>query len=193
MPSPPEITPWQKLEQQLADTSSFDRLLEQEEEMELESFQSVLLRPPPSRKSNGEVRWVQRALNKVSAFGIAENGVSSIQTKRALQKFQAEHGFRPTGTLGPKTRAALMRASGIPAPRPKDAGDDFEGEMETPAGRCPIDSPYVIRGFSRYSDDISLLPPEQRNKLAAIAAEITRSRSGTPNVITDHESGRGGT
>lgn len=184
MPSPPEITPWQKLEQQLADTSSFDRLLEQEEEMELESFQSVLLRPQPSRKSNGEVRWLQRALNKVSAFGIAENGVSSIQTKRALQKFQAEHGFRPTGRLGPKTRAALMRASGIPAPRPqaKDVGDDFEAEMETPSGRCPIDSPYVIRGFSRYSDDISLLPPEQRNKLVAIAAEITRSRSGTPGA-----------
>src|ERR1700730_2986971 len=184
MPSPPEITPWQKLERQLADTSNFDRLLEQEEEMELESFQSVLLHPQPSPKSNGEVRWLQRALNKVSAFGIAENGVSSIQTKRALQKFQAEHGFRPTGTLGPKTRAALMPASGIPAPRPqaKNVGDNLEAEMEMPAGRCPIDSPYVIRGFSRYSDDISLLPPEQRNKLAAISAEITRSRSGTPGA-----------
>jgi hypothetical protein len=78
-----------------------------------------------------------------------------------------------------------MRASGIRAPRRqgKDFGDDLEAEMETPSGRCPIDSPYVIRGFSRYSDDVRLLPPEQQKKLAAIAAEIVRSHSGTPNVI----------
>ncbi len=170
---------WRQFEQH------FDRLLEQEEEMEAGSFAPLRNRAPrPSKSENsGQIRWLQKALNRVTRFGIVENGVPSIQTRKALQKFQMERGLRPTGTLGPRTRAALMRLSGIPAPRPVERDDDDTlYEVEGFVGTCPADSPFVIRGFSRYSDDLGLLPPDQRNKLAAIAAEITGSRSGTPGV-----------
>jgi outer membrane protein OmpA-like peptidoglycan-associated protein len=170
---------WRQLEQ------NFDRLLEQEEEMEAETIAPVRHRPqrPSTSKGNDQVRWLQKALNRVTRFGIAENGIPSIQTRKALQKFQAERGLRPTGALGPKTRAALIRLSGIPAPRPVERDDDDTlYEVEGFVGSCPADSPYVIREFSQYSDDLSRLPPEQQNKLAAIASEITRSRSGAPGI-----------
>jgi hypothetical protein len=179
-----EESEWRDLERQLAGESSFDRLLEREEEMEAKSCGSVLTCPQQSAKGNAQVRWLQRALNRVSSFGIAENGVSSNQTRRALQKFQAERGLRPTGDLGPKTRAALIRLSGIPPPRPRaeDDGDALEAEMEAPSGRCPIDTPYVIRGFNQYSDDVRLLPARQVSKLVAIASEIVGSQSSPPGV-----------
>jgi hypothetical protein len=180
-----EGTAWQRLDRRLAEPSYFDRLLEQEEEMEAETLAPALRSRQRSTKGNDQIRWLQKALNRVTRFGIAENGVPSIQTRRALQKFQAERGLRPTGTLGPRTRAALIKLSGMPAPRRvvRDE-DDTLYEVEGFVDSCPADSPYVIRGFSRYSDDLGLLPPDQRNKLAAIAAEITRSRSGTPGVIS---------
>jgi len=177
-----EAMAWQELEQQLAEEACFDRLLEQEEEMEAKTFESVATDSYPSTNGNAQIRWLQEALNRVSAFGIAENGVASIQTRKALQKFQAEQGLRSTGTLGPGTRAALIRVSGMPAPHPPAEDDGTLFEMEAFAGSCPVDSPYVIRGFSRYSDDIRLLLPSQQNKLAAIAAEIANSQSGAPGT-----------
>lgn len=66
------------------------------------------------------------------------------------------------------------------------AKSDMESEAElfAPAGsnRCPVDRPTVIRGFTRYDNNIALLPPEQQNKLATIAAEIAQSQSGAPGV-----------
>lgn len=93
-----------KLEQELEDESSFDRLLQQEEEMEAEAF--------------GE---------------LAPTGT-------------------PTGTR-----------TGAPS-----------------SGRCPADSPYVLRGFSQFSDDVRILPDAQKQKLSNIAAEITSSWSASP-------------
>jgi outer membrane protein OmpA-like peptidoglycan-associated protein len=169
---------WRELERQLAQESSFDRLLEREEEMEARTCGSVPTCPQPSTNGNAQTRWLQKALNRVSSFGVAENGVASVQTRRALRKFQAERGIRPTGNLGPKTRAALIRMSGIPAPRIVSRDDDESlYEVEGLVDNCPADSPFVIRGFTRYSDDIRLLPPDQQNKLAAIAAQIARSRT----------------
>jgi hypothetical protein len=66
---------------------------------------------------------------------------------------------------------------------------DFEEELElmpiadlemTPT-RCPADEPYTVRGFGRYSDDIRLLPDQQKNKLATIALEISKMASGRPD------------
>src|ERR1700674_2231403 len=111
---------WRQLEE------NFDRLLEQEEEMEGEGIAPVRTRRPerPSTsKGNDQIWWLPKALNRVTRFGIAENGVPSIQTRKALQKFQPERGLRPTGTLGPKTRAVLIRLSGIPAPPSRHADD----------------------------------------------------------------------
>jgi len=175
---------WRELERQLAEGSSFDRLLEREEEMESETCGSALPCSHTSPSGNAQMRWLQRALNRVSAFGIAENGFPSIQTRRALQKFQSEQGLRPTGILGPKTRATLIQLSGMPAPRPRveHNGDASEAEMEAPSGRCPADSPYVIRGFNQYSDDIRSLPQGQGTKTARLATEITGGKLGSPGV-----------
>src|SRR5258708_819443 len=179
-----EANAWRELGQQLAESSSFDRLLEQEEEMESKIFQSVLTDARPSTAGNPEIKWLQSALNRVSAFGIAEDGVLSVQTRRALQKFQADQGLRPTGTMSPKTRTALIELSGIPVPRPLvgDDGDAPLAEMEAPSDRCPVDSPTVIRGFSRYSDDIKLLPNDQQKKLADIAVQISNGAISLPEL-----------
>lgn len=171
---------WRQLEQ------NFDRLLKQEEEMEAEGIAPVLSRPQgPSAstgKGNDQVRWLQKALNRVTRSAIAENGVPSIQTRKALQKFQADQGLRPTGRLGPKTRAVLIRLSRIPAPRPRHVDDGLEGEREARSGRCPTDSPYVLRGFGQYSGDIQLLPSQEMAKLGPVASEIAGSQSAAPGV-----------
>jgi outer membrane protein OmpA-like peptidoglycan-associated protein len=170
-----------QLEQELEAENSFDRLLQQEEEMESKAFTPVAPRHRPFANGNPEIRWVQKALNRVSAFGIAEDGVLSVQTRRALQKFQAEQGIRPTGKLGPRTRATLIEASGIPAPRPiaRDSADAPLLEMEGPVS-CPTDNPNTVSGFSRFSADTSLLPSEQQKKLADIAQQISTLASGLP-------------
>jgi hypothetical protein len=56
-------------------------------------------------------------------------------------------------------------------------------ELEMSTGSCPAASKYTVTGFSRYSDDIRLLPNDQQKKLADIAAEIARSWSGAPGAI----------
>jgi hypothetical protein len=50
------------------------------------------------------------------------------------------------------------------------------------APRCPADTQYTLIGFSRYSDDIRLLPNDQQKKLDIIAREITNSLSGAPGA-----------
>jgi hypothetical protein len=173
-----------QLEQELEDEDRFDRLVLQEEEMESCVFDSVL--PPPrwSSASSPAIRWLQKALNRVSAFGIVEDGIPSVATRRALQKFQAENGFRPTGKLGAKTRALLVELSGIhPPSRTTEPEMEFRvAEGEGPTDGCPIDSPSVIRGFAKYSDDLQSPPPNQQAKLAALATGIISSYSGAPNV-----------
>ena len=181
-----ETTTWRELERQLTEPSSFERLLAEEEALETSKATPLAssFRPSPG---DPEVKWLQRALNRVSSFGIAENGVPSVQTRRALQKFQSEQGLRPTGKLGPRTRALLIELSGIPTPHfSRDMSDSALKEVSgpfpgsgAPSGRCPIDIPTVIRGFSKYDDAISLLPQDQQNKLATLASEIASSQSGT--------------
>ena len=174
-------TGWRELERQLEEPSSFDRLLRREEEMESKILNPVLTRPYPFTKGNPQTRWLQRALNRISGFRAPEDGVLSGQTRKALQKFQAEHGLRPSGTMNPRTRDALIKLSGIPAPRRvgEGNGDDPLAEMEAASSRCPADDPHVIRGFAKFDDSIPQLSEDQQKKLAAIASEIARSQSGT--------------
>lgn len=69
------------------------------------------------------------------------------------------------------------------------AKSDLESEAElftpatAPSSRCPADSTIVIRGFTKYDNNVALLPPEQQNKLALIAASIAESQSGAPGVM----------
>jgi hypothetical protein len=172
-----------QLEQELEDEGRFDRLLQEEEDIESRVLGCVLPAPGESA-GNPKVRWLQKALNRVSSFGIAENGILSVPTRRALRKFQGEQGFRPTGKLGAKTRARLVKLSGI---RPPSTTTESEMEVpvngsKVPTGRCPIDQPSVIRGFSKYSDDLRTTPPNQQAKLAALATAIISSYSGAPSV-----------
>jgi outer membrane protein OmpA-like peptidoglycan-associated protein len=168
-----------KLQQERGREDPFAQLLAQEEEMESESFISGARRGPPvSRKA--QIRWLQRALNRASAFGIVEDGVLSVQTRRALQKFQADEGIRPTGKIGPRTRAALIEASGILPPLVAETGDAPLGEMEEPSASCPTTNPNTVSGFSRYSTDVNLLPSEQQKKLSEIAQQISNLASGLP-------------
>src|SRR5215467_9441630 len=171
-----------QLEEELEDASRLDHLAQQEEEMESLAFSSPR---PPLQSATGDpnVRWLQKALNRVSAFAIVEDGVFSVPTRRALQKFQFEYGFQPTGKLGPKGRALLIELSGILPPSVTGLEAETPGTGRGSPGRCPADSPTVIRGFPKYDDAISLLPQDQQNKLVAIAREIASSQSGS-NPVT---------
>jgi len=168
-----------QLEQELEDELRLDRLVQQEEEME-----SLTIGPAPiSKNTNPEVRWLQRALNVVSAFGIPEDGIFSTATKRAIQQFQSENRFRTTGKLGPKGRALLIELSGmLPPTAIRGAEGEAQGKSGGSTDRCPIDSLTVIRGFAQYSSDVQLLPANQQAKLAALATEVVSSYSGAPRV-----------
>jgi outer membrane protein OmpA-like peptidoglycan-associated protein len=169
-----------QLQQELGREDPFAQLLAREEEMESDRFFSGPNLGPPVPGGIPQIRWLQQALNRVSAFAIAEDGVLSVQTRRALQKFQADEGIRPTGKLGARTRAALIEASGMPAPRGAESSDDPLGEMEVPSASCPTDNPSTVSGFRRSSTDVNLLTREQQRKLAEIAQQISSLASTLP-------------
>lgn len=54
-----------------------------------------------------EVIALQKRLNELGAE-VTEDGVFGTGTHAALIAFQAEHGLRPDGAVGPQTRAALL-------------------------------------------------------------------------------------
>src|SRR5215467_6400926 len=89
-------------ELELERENAFENLLQVEEELESKVF--PFASPPRQSSSAGdpEIKWLQQALNRVSAFRIAEDGVLSVQTRRALQKFQSEQGIKPSGKMGPR-------------------------------------------------------------------------------------------
>jgi hypothetical protein len=53
-----------------------------------------------------DVVALQRRLNELGA-GLTEDGIFGTGTHAAVMAFQAEHGLRPDGAVGPKTREAL--------------------------------------------------------------------------------------
>jgi hypothetical protein len=55
-------------------------------------------------------------------------------------------------------------------------------EWESAPSRCPPDSPYMVRGFTRYSGDTRVLPDDQFAKFKRIADEINSSLSGAPGA-----------
>ena len=94
-------------------------------------------------------------------------------------------GLNPV-LVGLLPQGALPAATRVAAPRLREA--ELEQELKEAAlelsGRCPPDQPNVVRGFSRYSNDISLLPVTQQSKLTDIVNEISKSftDSGGPVV-----------
>ena len=64
-------------ELELERENAFENLLQVEEELESKVF--PFASPPRQSSSAGdpEIKWLQQALNRVSAFGIAEDGVQT--------------------------------------------------------------------------------------------------------------------
>ncbi|HVF55386.1 MAG TPA: peptidoglycan-binding protein [Pyrinomonadaceae bacterium] len=72
------------------------------------------------RGSRGDVvRALQNRLVELNYMSAAQvrtgPGIFGRQTEDALKRFQADHGIRQTGVLGPTTYAALQRAAGAGA------------------------------------------------------------------------------
>ena len=170
MSSQNQFDSWMRqLERELEEENPFEHLLQNEEELESKTFTAVRAPSRPPSNGNAQIRWVQKALNRVSAFGIAEDGILSVQTRRALQKFQAEHGIKPSGTFGPRTRAALIKASGIMPPR-RVAVDDRKqalSEMEIPSASMAART--VLRGMTN-----SAAPTWQRRSMIRVRSSSER-------------------
>jgi outer membrane protein OmpA-like peptidoglycan-associated protein len=152
---------WEAAEHSLAETG------ETAAEVEAE-FETLRAR----QRAPNLVRWLQSALNQVDQANLKVDGRTGPSTRAAVVRFQRRHGLRADGVAGPATRAALV-AAGAPAPAGVSAAEP---------GGCPPDRPDVVRGFRQYSPSTSLLPPEQKDKLAAIARDIAGSQGGPTPV-----------
>lgn len=75
---------------------------------------------------NGNVKWLQRAINKIYHLGLQEDGIYGKLTEEAVEYTQTQAGLKADGIAGPATIAFLMKAY-IKA--------DFESKGSKSAGR----------------------------------------------------------
>jgi outer membrane protein OmpA-like peptidoglycan-associated protein len=103
-----------------------------------------------------------------------------------LYRMGGPRGLHPV-LVGLLPQGAIPPAVPTAAPFFREA--DFEQELAAAAaqemmvGRCPPDRPDTVRGFKRYSNDVTLLTPSEQRKIAAIADTIRTSLSGPTPVI----------
>jgi 3',5'-cyclic AMP phosphodiesterase CpdA len=66
--------------------------------------------PEPEPESDGDVRWLQQALNRVLGTHLEIDGEAGPATREAVERFQARAGLTVDGIAGPLTRRALTKA-----------------------------------------------------------------------------------
>jgi Putative peptidoglycan binding domain len=68
------------------------------------------------RRGPAYIRWVQQALNQVSAARLTVDGAIGTRTRAAIRAFQAGHRLPADGVAGPRTEQALIAAGASPPP-----------------------------------------------------------------------------
>ena len=94
-----------------------------------------------NRKSPVYVRWYQQALNRIQDAGLSVDGRRSPRTRAAVRRFQASSGLPRTGSVGPKTESALIRAGAGNPPSASPA----------PVLRMGVDTPLPTSAVGLYS------------------------------------------
>jgi hypothetical protein len=74
-----------------------------------------------------DVRWAQDCLNQVMSTNIAVDGLMQAPVRSLIRSFQKRQGLRPSGILGPDTRAALQQACASAGDGAPDGSGPSEG------------------------------------------------------------------
>lgn len=114
---------------------------------------SLFRRAPRARGEPGDVRGVQRALNRLGVGTLGVDGLVGPDTRAAVAKFQSSFGLPPTGEPDPATVQALQaRLVGPIAPRvtivrPSRHAEEvaYRGSRQSGA---PVDWLYERAGFA---------------------------------------------
>lgn len=128
-------------------------------------------------------RWIQQSLNQILGLNLTVDGVLSSLSRGAIRRFQQERGLVVDGEVGPMTERALVNAG---APQPP-ALSGITPSTIAATGPCPGQTHEVVSGFTRYSNEISTLPPPEQAKVRALAGLITRSFKSGCQPITQIE------
>jgi hypothetical protein len=75
-----------------------------------------------------DVRWAQDCLNQVMSTNLPVDGVMQASVRSLIRSFQQSQGLRPSGILGPDTRAALQQACNAAGDGSPDGGGDDGGD-----------------------------------------------------------------
>jgi peptidoglycan-N-acetylglucosamine deacetylase len=113
-------------------------------------------RPILSLGSRGP--WVRRAQSSLSRHGyqVPVTGYYGSLTARQVRRFQAAHGIRATGKVGPLTWPKLVGRGGgqaarpTPTTRPAPAGSAGEIYLTFDDGPDPVYTPLVLELLARY-------------------------------------------
>ena len=124
------------------------------------------------RSGHEYVRWLQRALNRLTASGLSEDGQLGPRTRAALIALQKRAGLTPDGIPGPGTDAALVRAG---SGNPPAAGSGVESSTVPTSTSGASAADIVDAGGIAVHRSIA---PQVRRLLAAAAADGVRLGGG---------------
>lgn len=82
--------------------------------------------------SSGDVKSLQRTLNKELGLTLKDDGKFGSKTLEAVKQFQEKHNLNPDGIVGPETRGAMQGNS--PSQSPKVEGGPQKVEDPNNAG-----------------------------------------------------------
>jgi peptidoglycan-N-acetylglucosamine deacetylase len=97
----------------------------------------------------GAVRTVQALLSR-RGYRVRVTGFYGVLTVRQVRRFQADHGIRNTGQVGPLTWPALRRGGRAAAPARADAADGGVVYLTFDDGPTPAYTPQVLGLLARH-------------------------------------------
>ena len=105
------------------------------------------------RNSPDYIRWYQRALNGIQDAGLAVDGRRGPRTRAAIRQFQVSSRLPGTGSVGPRTEAALIaRGAGAPpSSMPSPSSSSSSSAQPKPGLRAVVDTPLPTNAKGIYS------------------------------------------
>jgi peptidoglycan hydrolase-like protein with peptidoglycan-binding domain len=92
-------------------------------------------RPYRADRPRGDVRWLQRSLNRALGLQLRVTGILDAPWRSALRSFQRQQGLTPGGRAGPETYRALVEFNAF-APIQDGEIDQFLGKLAKRVSRA---------------------------------------------------------